>query len=158
MEPAASDRAPARLRSKTSWLINQVALPANRLVAEGLAGADARRYHYALLAALDAAGPTSQADLSRRATVDRSDVVAAINELVEQGYVERSPDPSDRRRNVVSMTPAGRRRFHQLDRILTDVQDHLLAPLSARERTHLVSLLTRLVDHHAEPFGQHERG
>ena len=149
MEPTASSSAPARLRAQTSWLINQIALPANRLVTEGLAGAGTRRYHYSLLAALDEVGPASQAELSRRTTIDRSDMVAAINDLVEQGYVERSPDTTDRRRNVVNMTPAGRRRLHQLDRLLAEVQDQLLAPLSAKERTYLITLLTRLVDYHA---------
>jgi MarR family transcriptional regulator, lower aerobic nicotinate degradation pathway regulator len=148
MEPSAGSSAPARLRAQTSWLVNQVALAANRLVAEGLAGAGTRRYHYSLLAALDEVGRASQAELSRSTTIDRSDLVATINELVEQGYVERSPDPADRRRNVVTMTPAGRGRLHQLDRLLAEVQDQLLAPLSPKERTYLISILTRLVDHH----------
>jgi DNA-binding MarR family transcriptional regulator len=148
MEPRASGSAPARLRGQTSWLINQVAIPANRLVNEGLARAGTRRYHYSLLAALHEAGPTSQADLSRRTTIDRSDIVAAINELVERGYVERSPDPGDLRRNVITLTPAGLRRLDELDRLIAEAQDRLLAPLSAQERTELVGLLNRLVDHH----------
>ena len=53
--------------------------------------------------------------------------------------------PADRRRNVVTMTPAGRHRLRQLDRLLSGVQDRLLAPLSAAERTDLIALLTRLV-------------
>ncbi|WP_329374258.1 MarR family winged helix-turn-helix transcriptional regulator [Streptomyces sp. NBC_01483] len=36
--------------------------------------------------------------------MDRSDVVPAINELAEQGCVERTPDPVDRRRNRVTIT------------------------------------------------------
>src|SRR5215470_1934891 len=149
MQPTASGSAAARLRAQPSWLINQIAIPANRLVAEGLARAGTRRYHYSLMAALDEVGPASQAELSRRTTVDRSDMVAAVNELVVQGYVERSPDPGDRRRNVVTMTPAGRRRLRRLDRLLAEMQDQLLAPLSPKERTCLSTLLARLVDHHA---------
>ena len=38
---------PERLWKQPSWLINQVALPANRLVAEALAAHGLRRYHYA---------------------------------------------------------------------------------------------------------------
>ena len=57
--------------------------------------------------------------------------------------------PGDRRRNVVTMTPTGRRRLRQLDRLLARMQDQLLAPLSPKERTCLITLLTRLVDHHA---------
>jgi MarR family transcriptional regulator, lower aerobic nicotinate degradation pathway regulator len=149
VDHAPGRHAPARLRGQTSWLINQVALPANRLVGAELAAAGTRRYHYSLLAALDEVGPASQAELSRRTTIDRSDMVAAINELVEQRYVARSADQADRRRNVVSMTPAGRRRLDDLDRLLAGVQDRLLAPLSPVERTQLVALLTRLVDHNA---------
>jgi MarR family transcriptional regulator, lower aerobic nicotinate degradation pathway regulator len=139
---------PERLRRQPSWLVNQVALPANRLVADALAQAGLRRHHYALLAALDERGPTSQADLSRRTTIDRSDIVASINDLVVGGYVERSPDPADRRRNVVTLTAAGRRRLEQLDALLAEAQSALLAPLSPAERTTLAELLTRLVDHH----------
>jgi DNA-binding MarR family transcriptional regulator len=140
---------PARLRALPSWLINQAALPANRLVTEGLTGAGTRRHHYSLLAALDELGPASQATLSRRTTIDRSDMVATVNELAEQGLVERAPDPTDRRRNIVSITAAGRRQLRKLDRLLAQAQRELLTPLSADERTQLVRLLTRIVDHHA---------
>lgn len=142
-------RAPVRVRAKPSWLLNQAAIPANRLVAEGLAALDGRRHHYVLLAALDEGGPASQADLSRRTTIDRSDMVAAVNELAERGLVVRSPDSTDRRRNVVSLTAAGRRHLQKLDRILDQAQDQLLAPLSPADRRELVDLLTRVVDHHA---------
>jgi len=142
-------RAPVRVRAKPSWLLNQAAIPANRLVAEGLAALDGRRHHYVLLAALDEGGPASQADLSRRTTIDRSDMVAAVNELAERGLVVRSPDATDRRRNVVSLTAAGRRHLQKLDRILDQAQDELLAPLSPADRRELVDLLTRVVDHHA---------
>ena len=145
----APGRAPARLRAMPSWLINQAALPANRLVSDGLAAAGMRRYHYALLAALDEFGPASQAGLSRGTTIDRSDMVATVNELVDQGLVERAPDPTDRRRNVVTITPAGRRQLRKLDRLLHNVQDQVLAPLSPEERRQLIHLLTRVVDHHA---------
>ena len=116
---------------------------------QGLAGVDGRRYHYVLLAALDEGGAASQADLSRSTAIDRSDMVAAVNELAGRGLVERSPDPDDRRRNVVSLTDAGRRYLQKLDRLLDRAQDDLLAPLSPAERRQLVDLLTRIVDHHA---------
>lgn len=147
---SADRSAPARLRAKPSWLINQTALPANRLVNDVLAGAEMRRHHYSLLAALDEAGPASQADLSRGTTIDRSDIVATVNELVERALVERTPDPTDRRRNVVTITSAGRHQLRKLDRLLGKVQDELLAPLSGEERRQLIDLLTRVVDHHTK--------
>jgi DNA-binding MarR family transcriptional regulator len=146
MEPVDVRTAPARLRAMPSWLINQAGLHATRLVAAELATEGARRQHYAPLATLAEVGPASQAELSRRTAIDGSDMVATLNELADEGYVERSPDPDDRRRNVVTITPAGRRYLDRLDRILGRAQDQLLAPLSAADRTRLVSLLTQVLE------------
>jgi DNA-binding MarR family transcriptional regulator len=143
-------RAPARLRALPTWLLNQTAIPANRLVTEGLATTGMRRHHYSLLAALDEIGAISQATLSRHTTIDRSDIVATINELADQGLVERRSDLADRRRNVVVITAAGRRKLRALDQLIDGLQDDLLAPLSAAERQQLIRLLTRVVDYHAE--------
>ena len=112
-----------------------------------LAEVDAHGYHFALLAALDEFGPNSQAALSQACGIDRSDTVAMVNELVEEGMVVRAPDPDDRRRNIIGLTPAGRRRLEQLDVLLAEVQAKLLAPLSARERDQLVTLLGQVFDH-----------
>jgi len=137
---------PQRLRTLPSRLTNQAALTANRIVDQALAQAGVRRYHYALLAALDEFGPASQAGLGRRTGIDRSDMVATVNELADRRLLERAPDPEDRRRNVVTITAAGRRQLAELDRLIAAAQDEFLAPLSASDRKHLVDLLTRLVD------------
>ncbi|MFI5065557.1 MAG: MarR family winged helix-turn-helix transcriptional regulator [Streptosporangiales bacterium] len=142
----ADDATPSRLRDKPTWLISQVSTLAHRLLADGLATAGARGYHYRLLAALQESGPGSQAQLGRRAGLDRSDVVAALNELAGQGYITRSPDPGDRRRNIITITPAGRRQLARLDELLAEIQDELLAPLSASQRQQLILLLSQVLD------------
>jgi MarR family transcriptional regulator, lower aerobic nicotinate degradation pathway regulator len=143
----AGDRTPARLTSKPTWLLSQAAMHGHRLLTDGLAPAASRPYHYRLLAALEEFGPASQARLGGRAGMDRSDVVAALNDLAARGMVERTPDPADRRRNIVTMTPAGQARLGRLDGVLAEVQDELLAPLSAPERADLAQLLTRILGH-----------
>ncbi|MFB4278680.1 MarR family winged helix-turn-helix transcriptional regulator [Nonomuraea sp. MTCD27] len=144
------EETPARLTAKPSWLLTQLAMHAHRLASDGFAEAGARGYHYRILAALDEFGVASQAELGRRCNMDRSDVVAAINELARQGLVERTPDPGDRRRNMVSLTEAGDRQLGRLDRALDRVQDDLLGPLPAEDRQTLTRLLTRLLTHHQQ--------
>ncbi|WP_327738021.1 MarR family winged helix-turn-helix transcriptional regulator [Streptomyces nojiriensis] len=139
---------PARLRELPSRLLGQASTHAQRLVAEGLNGADARKWHYAALVALEESGPASQATLSARTGIHRSDLVAVINELAARELVERTPDPEDRRRNVITLTPPGRRQLRTLEQILAAAQEELLTPLSAQEREQLVRLLGRIVDHH----------
>jgi MarR family transcriptional regulator, lower aerobic nicotinate degradation pathway regulator len=132
-----------------SWLLNQAALPAQRIVAEALGAVDVRRPHYAVLSALEEFGPASQAALGRRCGIDRSDMVALVNELAAGGRLERTPDPDDRRRNVIAITAAGRDFLWELDRLLQDAQDELLAPLSAPERAELARLLSTVLTHHS---------
>ncbi len=149
MEIIPEGAAPTRLRGTPSWLITHTAAYAHRLVAAAFASAGAGRYHYALLSALEEFGPASQATLGRRTGIDRSDIVATINELAEREMVERTLDPADRRRNIITLTPAGVQQLRQLDGVVAKIQDELLAPLSADEREVLARLLARVLDYHA---------
>ncbi|QLQ38795.1 MarR family winged helix-turn-helix transcriptional regulator [Micromonospora robiginosa] len=153
METSDQDAVPARLAALPSWLLTQTAVRAGRLVSDGLAAVDARGYHFRLLATLDEFGPASQAALARRSGIHTSDVVAALNELAERDLVERAPDPADRRRNVITVTPTGRRRLRRLEKQLAAVQDELLAPLSPGEREQLTGLLSRVLTHHTRRSG-----
>jgi MarR family transcriptional regulator, lower aerobic nicotinate degradation pathway regulator len=143
-------RAPRRLWRLPSWLLGQTGLHAQRLVAERLAEDGMRRHHFTVLVALDEHGPSSQADLGRRLWMDRSDMVAVLNDLEEGGLVERVPDERDRRRNVVSLTSTGADALRRLDARVEDAQAALLEPLSPDEQRQLRRLLTRVVEHHAD--------
>jgi MarR family transcriptional regulator, lower aerobic nicotinate degradation pathway regulator len=142
--------APARLQRLPSWLLNQAALHASRLVGEAFAKAGVRRYHFSVLVALAEDGPASQAELGRRLWIDRSDMVAVINDLERDGLVARLRDERDRRRNLVRLTPAGKRALERLDRQVEEAQAALLSPLSASECQQLLRLLTRLVEAHGD--------
>jgi DNA-binding MarR family transcriptional regulator len=144
------DQIPERLTRKASWLLTQLATHARRIVGDANAELGAGAYHYRILATLSEFGASSQADLARRGNLDRSDVVAAINELAQQGFVERTQDQADRRRNVVRLTRAGTQHLRRMDRVLDKAQGGLLAPLSQQERVVLTGLLARLLAHHAD--------
>ncbi|GAA3208273.1 MarR family winged helix-turn-helix transcriptional regulator [Actinocorallia longicatena] len=141
-------RTPERLRTLSSRLLSLLSAQAERLVGEGLAEVGARKWHYAVLASLQEYGPGSQAALSRKTGIYRSDMVGVLNELEGDGLVERAPDPGDRRRNVITITGSGRERLHRLDAILDGLHEELLAPLDQAERDRFVGTLTLLLDHH----------
>ncbi|MFD8566910.1 MarR family winged helix-turn-helix transcriptional regulator [Streptomyces sp. NPDC059639] len=142
--PESAPPVPARLDGLPSRLLALAAMRAERVVGEKLAGADSRRWHYAVLAVLAEGGPASQAELSRRTGIYRSDMVAVLNELAQRRHVERAPDPDDRRRNVVTLTPSGRRHLARLDGLVTEAQREVLAPLTEPQRAELIRLLGRL--------------
>ncbi|GAA0611436.1 hypothetical protein GCM10010394_46550 [Streptomyces crystallinus] len=139
---------PDRLRRRASRLLSLISAQSDRLVSEGLGRLDARKWHYAVLASLQEYGPDSQATLSRRTGIYRSDMVGVLNELAERDFIERAPDPEDRRRNVITITTQGRQHLRRLDKILDDLHDELLAPLTSAEREQFTQTLTRLLDHH----------
>ena len=134
-----------RVADRPTWLLSQANTRAHALLTEAFAAAGMRGYHYRVLAALEEHGSTSQAELGRATGIDRSDVVATLDDLAAWDLARRDPDPDDRRRNVVSATPTGLARLTELDRVVDDVQEALLAPLSARERAILLRLLRKLV-------------
>ena len=129
------EQTPSALTQLPSWLLTQTAAQAQRIVSDTFAAAGARAYHFRLLATLVEFGPASQAALGRRSCIDRSDVVAALNELEADGYVERTPDPDDGRRNIITITTTGRRHYKRLTTVVGKAQDEIFAPLSATDRS-----------------------
>lgn len=133
-----------RVATRPTWLLGRANARAQAILAAGFASAGLRGYHYRLLAALDEEGQHSQADLGRSAGIDRKDVAVALAELEGLGLVAREPSSADRRRNVVSLTEAGKQALLRLDDVLEQVQQEVLAPLGAEERRTFIDLLARL--------------
>ena len=60
-----------------------------------------------MLSALLRNGPISQVELGRRMGLEKSWISRAVDKLVEQGWVERSPSEKDRRAFDLELTPQG---------------------------------------------------
>jgi DNA-binding MarR family transcriptional regulator len=84
-----------------------------------------------------------QQDLADAFCMDANNVVLLLNELEQLGYATRQRDPSDRRRHLVHMTPAGREALSASLPRQAALEDELLAALDAGERRTLCHLLTR---------------
>jgi DNA-binding MarR family transcriptional regulator len=146
--PAAALVPSQRLWVLPSWLLNQAAAQAKRLVNDRF-GRPGGRTRYAVLAGLVEFGPISQARLGRQLGIDRSDMVTVLNDLEREGLALRAPDETDRRRNAIRITPAGTAALHALDDQVNAAQDALLEPLAPHERAQLTELLHRILEHHA---------
>src|SRR3954454_13841969 len=82
-----------RVANRPTWLLSRANLRAQELLGAAFAAEGLRGYHFRLLAALDQYGPSSQAVLERRKGIAGRDVVAALNELVDERVARRQPDP-----------------------------------------------------------------
>ena len=102
----------------------------------------------AVLTVLAGPTPLSQQQAAVRLGVDRTTMVALIDALERKGLVMRSPDPGDRRKNVVELTASGRRVHAQAGPASEDAERRFLAPLGDREAARLKASLRKLIDHH----------
>jgi DNA-binding MarR family transcriptional regulator len=139
-------QAPDRIKERPTWLLSRAFARSSALLAAGFEahGDGLRGHHYRLLAALEQLGSASQADLSRDTGIDRSDVTAALSELESRRFVERKVDPDHKRRNIVTITSDGAEALSRLDAVLEEIQEAVLAPLTAAQRRQFISLLSRL--------------
>ena len=64
--------------------------------------------HAVVLGRLDREGSQSVSDLALKERVRPQSMAQTVGDLEADGYVERSPDPDDRRRALVELTTAGR--------------------------------------------------
>lgn len=87
----------------------------------------------------------SQQDVARRLAIDPTLVGTIVDELEARRLVDRSRDPSDRRRYVLVLTAQGRRLLDKAEQRATVAQDELLAPLDPAEREVLAEMLRRVV-------------
>jgi DNA-binding MarR family transcriptional regulator/GNAT superfamily N-acetyltransferase len=87
---------------------------------------------------------TDVADLRRRLRLDSGHLSRLLTRFRAAGLVATAASPSDLRRQVATLTPAGREAFAVLDgRAATQVAD-LLAPLAGEDRRRLVDAMATI--------------
>jgi DNA-binding MarR family transcriptional regulator len=105
-------------------------------------------WEFDVLAALRRAGAPYQLTpgaLLRQTMVTSGTMTNRVDRLVERAFVDRSPDPHDRRGVLVRLTPEGKQAVDGAFETLIASERELLAELSEADRRQLVALLKRLM-------------
>ncbi|MEI7034100.1 MarR family winged helix-turn-helix transcriptional regulator [Streptomyces pratensis] len=100
----------------------------------------------AVLTLLERYGEMRISRLAELLAVDMSVTSRHVAHVAEHGWIERSPDPADRRSRILRLTPGGRAQLQELSRRTTEMFAHNLADWSDEDVGQLNALLSRLRD------------
>jgi DNA-binding MarR family transcriptional regulator len=103
------------------------------------------------LGAVRRVGPARVSDIACELQVDLSVASRQIQALESEGYVDRSPDPTDRRSSVVSVSAAGDEKLRGIHELVSTALDEALSDWRPDEIKALVDGLERLRADLADP-------
>ena len=148
LPPPLQKRLPDELASSALFLLKRLGAAAKERSFNAYTELGLHPYHHAILAVLDQGSCETQGAIAEALGYDKGQLVGLLDELEEGGLVKRQRDPADRRRQIVQMTPAGRKTLDRLRRLSQQLEVEFLAALDEGERRDLYALLQRLGEHH----------
>jgi DNA-binding MarR family transcriptional regulator len=115
-----------------------------------LAAHDMSMWGYVVLSALDSSPVRTQAALAEAIGADKTRIIGTLDELQRRGYIERRPDPDDRRVRLLEITPAGRAAKKSVQSDIQRGEERWLSELTAQERVVFLRVLARLTQVEAQ--------
>src|SRR5215467_15455784 len=97
-----------------------------------------------ILTEVGRSGPMTLADLGRRTSLDKGWLSRAVESLVQQGLLTKALGDADRRTIRIALSPAGQRRYQQLNETLDAHAERVMARIPPEERDQVTHALARL--------------
>src|SRR5262245_31620152 len=138
--------AEARIEQALIQLARRVNDPRGNANLKARAGIDLDRAASTLLMRIDEQGPARLSDIAGAAGVEISTASRPVARLVDDGYVERRPDPADARASLLRATPAGRTAVRRLRAARHAWLREVLTDFDARERDQFADLFERFTE------------
>jgi DNA-binding MarR family transcriptional regulator len=130
------------------YLIRRAHQVSVALFATGMADFDLTPVQFAMLNALMDEPGEDQITLASKVAFDPATSGAVITRLENKGLLRRDADPHDKRRKLLSLTPAGEQMVAVMKTAVEQVQSRITAPLSGAEAQELTRLLAKLIAGH----------
>jgi DNA-binding MarR family transcriptional regulator len=139
-----STKPPPPLAKRLGYLLKHAQLRFFELSAAALAPLGVSGQEAAVLRAIDCPDPLSQGDVALRMRIDRTTMVALIDDLEHKDLAQRRQDPLDRRKNVVELTDRGRDILQRANQVAEEAEQTFLSPLSPEQRERFIAALRTL--------------
>jgi DNA-binding MarR family transcriptional regulator len=98
----------------------------------------------AVLTLLARHGEMRMSKLAELLAVDMSVTSRHVAHVAERGWIERSPDPADKRSRILRLTPAGEGRVREMSRRTTQLLAERLSDWTDHDVAELTRLMARL--------------
>jgi DNA-binding MarR family transcriptional regulator len=135
------EQLPAALSDRLGFLVGRTHLALRAIAEPALAPFGLGVKDFGALSVLVEEGPLSQQRLGERQGVDRTTMVAVVDNLERRGLVERRRDPRDRRAYSLHATARGRKVLRQAGEAARRAEEEFLAPIPPSDRRRLKQLL-----------------
>jgi MarR family transcriptional regulator, lower aerobic nicotinate degradation pathway regulator len=141
-----TSRIPGSAADQFGFLLSQAHLRVHNSANEALEPLGLTVKHYGLLTVIVHEGPIPQGRLGEIKRIDRTTMVALIDDLERDGHVDRDRNPDDRRAYALSATAGGKRLQRRAAAAMKEVYDEALSPLTSAERRELQRMLRLLIE------------
>jgi DNA-binding MarR family transcriptional regulator len=136
---------PASLSVWHGYLITQASMWVHRRAEELLEPGWFSPKHFGVLTVIRHEPGLNQRRLGVKVRIDRTTIVAIVDDLEKAGLIERRRG-LDRRSYELHITPAGVDRLREVRPAIAALHEELLAPLDAEQRATLTELL-KMISH-----------
>lgn len=109
-----------------------------------LSGTGMRQVLFGILSVVDANPGINQGAAGRMLGIQRANMVALINELVDKDWIERKVAAEDRRAFALTMTDTGSKELAACLARIRAHEEEMLSDLSAADRARLIALLGKI--------------
>ena len=110
-----------------------------------MASVELRPASFSVMAVIDANPGSTQSAVSAALGLQRTNLVAIIDQLEERDLAQRRPAKGDKRSHALTLTAKGKRLLARALELQTEHEKRVLGPLSAEEGRRLLEYLHRLV-------------
>jgi len=145
-EAGSCSKVPAVLREGLGWPVARIAHAFTAAHNEALAPFGLSLRTFAVLATVAAGSLRSQLEIAQSVGLDKTTLVATIDDLERHALVLRKPDPDDRRARILEITAAGEALLAQASDAVRSTERKVLAGMPeeriAQTQAALVALLS----------------
>jgi DNA-binding MarR family transcriptional regulator len=147
--PAKSPEAiPDALLGRVGFLLNRGAQKVREVYQTALEPLGIDGKQMGVLVVLSGKGSISQHEIGLCTHIDRTTMVALIDDLEQKGLVERQEHPTDRRSHSLVLTAKGKELLPKAHKLSEAAEKKFLNGLTAREQKEVIQLLRKLILSH----------